>query len=92
MLILWFNYAMINIVFSIIYFGNLQIKIPKDIIGSVFGSILTIFSIINTLAAVASSYLVSIFSVATLIIIFSIVMLISYLFVYKLTSLKTTFD
>lgn len=92
MLILWFNYAMINTVFSIIYFGSLQIKIPKDIIGSVFGSILTIFSIINPLAAIASSYLVSIFSVATLIIIFSIIMLISSLFVYKVTSLKTAFD
>ena len=56
MLILWFNYAMINTVFSIIYFGSLQIKIPKDIIGSVFGSILTIFSIINPLVVVASGY------------------------------------
>ena len=50
----WFLYALINTIFSILYFGNIQIKVPREIIGSVFGTILTIFSLVNPFAAIMS--------------------------------------
>lgn len=88
----WFLYAMINTIFSILYFGNLQLKVPREIIGSVFGSMLTIFSLVNPLAAMLSGLLVSFFSIPTLVIALSLIMLLAVLFVPFLPNIERVFD
>ncbi len=92
MLILWFSYALINTIFSIIYFGSLQIKVPKKMIGSVFGSILTIFSLVNPLTAIVSGFLVSILPIAILIILFALIMIAAAITVQSIPNLKKAFE
>lgn len=91
-LVIWFSYAALNTIFSIIYFGHLQSKTPKKIIGSVFGTILTLFSLINPLAAIASNPLVIIFSPPVLIILMAILMLMAALLAASLPSIEDIFN
>lgn len=88
----WFLYALINMIFSILYFGNLQLKVPKEIIGSVFGAILTIFSLVNPLAAIMSGPLVAFFDIPLLIVVLSVLMLIAAISVRFISDIETVFD
>lgn len=88
----WFLYALINTIFSILYFGNLQIKVPREIIGSVFGTILTIFSLVNPFAAIMSGFLVSIFEIPILIVVLALMMLISAGSIRFLPEIETVFE
>lgn len=92
MLFLWFLYALFNTIFSILYFGNLQLHIPRAIIGSVFGALLTIFSLINPLAAIVSGFLVSVVSTPILVTLLSFIMLLTSVSVRWIPSLLTVFD
>lgn len=92
MLFCWFLYALINMLFSIIYFGKLQLKIPKEIIGSVFGAILTIFSLVNPLAAILSGVLASVFEIPTLIILFAMLMLLAAISIRFIPDIETVFE
>ena len=91
-LLCWFLYALINTVFSILYFGNIQLKVPREIIGSVFGAIITIFSLVNPLAAIVSSFLVSIFEIPMLIVLLSLLMLLAAGSIRFLSNIETVFD
>ncbi len=91
-LLCWFLYSMINTIFSILYFGNLQLKIPREIIGSVFGSMLTMFSLVNPLSAIMSGLLVSSFEIPTLVILLSMMMLMAVLGIRFLPDIETAFD
>ena len=91
-LVCWFLYALINTIFSILYFGNIQLKVPREIIGSVFGAILTIFSLVNPLAAIASSFLVSILEIPILIVLLSVLMLLAASSVPFLSNIETAFN
>ncbi|UAR97551.1 hypothetical protein K9F12_04155 [Staphylococcus pseudintermedius] len=75
MLLCWFLYALINTIFSILYFGKIQLNVPREMIGSVFGAILTLFSLVNPIAAIMSGVLVSHFKIPLLIILLSSLML-----------------
>lgn len=91
-LLCWFLYALINTIFSILYFGNIQLKVPREIIGSVFGAILTIFSLVNPLAAIVSSFVVSIFEIPMLIVLLSLLMLLAAGSIRFLSNIETVFD
>lgn len=91
LLILWGSYAVVNTVMSIVYFGSIQKSVPEYIIGSVIGSILTIFSLVNPLAAIASGYLTKFMSASTLIIVFSLLMLITSLLTVRVKDLNKAF-
>lgn len=91
-LLCWFLYSMFNTIFSILYFGTLQIKVPREIIGSVFGSMLTIFSLINPMAAILSGLLVSFIEIPILVILLSLTMLTAVLSIRFLPNIETVFD
>lgn len=91
-LLTWFSYSLVNTIFSILYFGNLQLKVPENIIGSVFGSILTIFSLVNPIAAIMSGFLVSILEIPILIIILAVIMMLAASSVRFLPEVKAVFD
>lgn len=92
MLAMWFSYAVLNTVFSIVYFGSLQVKVPKVIIGSVIGSILTLFSLVNPLAALTSGFLVIISPISILIIVFAVIMLSAAVAAGRLPSIQQAFE
>ncbi|EIT1271537.1 hypothetical protein L1G63_002327 [Staphylococcus pseudintermedius] len=92
MLLCWFLYALINTIFSILYFGKIQLKVPREMIGSVFGAILTLFSLVNPMAAIMSGVLVSHFKIPLLIILLSSLMLLAAWSIRFLADVETVFD
>ncbi|NBK46990.1 hypothetical protein EON06_04320 [Staphylococcus delphini] len=92
MLLCWFLYALINTIFSILYFGKIQLKVPRDMIGSVFGAILTLFSLVNPVAAIMSGFLVSLFTIPLLIVLLSSLMLLAAWSIRFLADVETVFD
>lgn len=92
MLLCWCLYALINTIFSILYFGKIQLKVPREMIGSVFGAILTLFSLVNPLAAIMSGFLVSLFKIPLLIVLLSSLMLLAAWSIRFLTDVETVFD
>jgi hypothetical protein len=91
-ILLWGGYAFFNTILSIVYFSSLQIKIPEHIIGSVIGTILTIFSLTNPLAALISPLLVESLSIPLLILAFGLVMFLMTLVVYLFIDVKEAFS
>ncbi|EGQ1687968.1 hypothetical protein EF805_07845 [Staphylococcus pseudintermedius] len=92
MLLCWFLYALINTIFSILYFGKIQLNVPRKMIGSVFGAILTLFSLVNPIAAIMSGVLVSHFKIPLLIILLSSLMLLAAWSIRFLADVETVFD
>ncbi|HAR6072635.1 TPA: MFS transporter [Staphylococcus pseudintermedius] len=92
MLLCWFLYALINTIFSILYFGKIQLNVPREMIGSVFGAILTLFSLVNPIAAIMSGVLVSHFKIPLLIILLSSLMLLAAWSIRFLADVETLFD
>ena len=92
MLLCWFLYALINTIFSILYFGKIQLNVPREMIGSVFGAILTLFSLVNPMAAIMSGVLVSHFKIPLLIILLSSLMLLAAWSIRFLVDVETVFD
>ncbi|UDV05795.1 MFS transporter [Staphylococcus pseudintermedius] len=92
MLLCWFLYALINTIFSILYFGKIQLNVPREMIGSVFGAILTLFSLVNPIAAIMSGVLVSHFKIPLLIILLSSLMLLVAWSIRFLADVETVFD
>ncbi|EKN7254848.1 MFS transporter [Staphylococcus pseudintermedius] len=92
MLLCWFLYALINTIFSILYFGKIQLNVPREMIGSVFGAILTLFSLVNPIAAIMSGVLVSHFKIPLLIILLSSLMLLAAWSIRFLVDVETVFD
>ncbi|EGQ1677874.1 hypothetical protein E4286_05250 [Staphylococcus pseudintermedius] len=92
MLLCWFLYALINTIFSILYFGKIQLNVPREMIGSVFGAILTLFSLVNPKAAIMSGVLVSHFKIPLLIILLSSLMLLAAWSIRFLADVETVFD
>lgn len=92
MLLCWFLYALINTFFSILYFGKIQLNVPREMIGSVFGAILTLFSLVNPIAAIMSGVLVSHFKIPLLIILLSSLMLLAAWSIRFLADVETVFD
>ncbi|EJF1330199.1 hypothetical protein LHE35_001844 [Staphylococcus pseudintermedius] len=92
MLLCWFLYALINTISSILYFGKIQLKVPREMIGSVFGAILTLFSLVNPMAAIMSGVLVSHFKIPLLIILLSSLMLLAAWSISFLADVETVFD
>ncbi|HGH0785880.1 TPA: MFS transporter [Staphylococcus pseudintermedius] len=92
MLLCWFLYALINTIFSILYFGKIQLNVPREMIGSVFGTILTLFSLVNPIAAIMSGVLVSHFKIPLLIILLSSLMLLAAWSIRFLADVETVFD
>ncbi|GAB0268660.1 MFS transporter [Staphylococcus pseudintermedius] len=92
MLLCWFLYALINTIFSILYFGKIQLNVPREMIGSVFGAILTLFSLVNPIAAIMSGVLVSHFKIPLLIILLSSLMLLAAWSIRFLADVETVFD
>ncbi|EGQ3065721.1 hypothetical protein RNT89_07505 [Staphylococcus pseudintermedius] len=92
MLLCWFLYALINTISSILYFGKIQLKVPREMIGSVFGAILTLFSLVNPMAAIMSGVLVSHFKIPLLIILLSSLMLLAAWSIRFLADVETVFD
>lgn len=92
MLLCWFLYALINTIFSILYFGKIQLNVPREMIGSVFGAILTLFSLVNPIAAIMSGVLVSHFKIPLLIILLSSLMLLPAWSIRFLADVETVFD
>ncbi|GAB0255707.1 MFS transporter [Staphylococcus pseudintermedius] len=92
MLLCWFLYALINTIFSILYFGKIQLNVPREMIGSVFGAILTLFSLVNPMAAIMSGVLVSHFKIPLLIILLSSLMLLAAWSIRFLADVETVFD
>ncbi|MDE9940164.1 hypothetical protein O0H37_07245 [Staphylococcus pseudintermedius] len=92
MLLCWFFYALINTIFSILYFGKIQLNVPREMIGSVFGAILTLFSLVNPMAAIMSGVLVSHFKIPLLIILLSSLMLLAAWSIRFLADVETVFD
>ncbi|ENR2655043.1 MFS transporter [Staphylococcus pseudintermedius] len=92
MLLCWFLYALINTIFSILYFGKIQLNVPREMIGSVFGAILTLFSLVNPIAAIMSGVLVSHFKLPLLIILLSSLMLLAAWSIRFLADVETVFD
>ncbi len=92
MMLCWFLYALINTIFSILYFGKIQLKVPREKMGSVFGAILTLFSLVNPLAAIMSGFLVSLFKIPLLIVLLSSVMLLAAWSIRFLADVETVFD
>ncbi|ELN1789697.1 MFS transporter [Staphylococcus pseudintermedius] len=92
MLLCWFLYALINTIFSILYFGKIQLIVPREMIGSVFGAILTLFSLVNPIAAIMSGVLVSHFKIPLLIILLSSLMLLAAWSIRFLADVETVFD
>ncbi|MGS4051352.1 MFS transporter [Staphylococcus pseudintermedius] len=92
MLLCWFLYALINTIFSILYFGKIQLNVPREMIGSVFGAILTLFSLVNLIAAIMSGVLVSHFKIPLLIILLSSLMLLAAWSIRFLADVETVFD
>ncbi|EGQ3351711.1 MFS transporter [Staphylococcus pseudintermedius] len=92
MLVCWFLYALINTIFSILYFGKIQLNVPREMIGSVFGAILTLFSLVNPIAAIMSGVLVSHFKIPLLIILLSSLMLLAAWSIRFLADVETVFD
>ncbi|EGQ4123807.1 MFS transporter [Staphylococcus pseudintermedius] len=92
MLLCWFLYALINTIFSILYFGKIQLNVPREMIGSVFGAILTLFSLVNPIAAIMSGVLVSHFKIPLLIILLSSLMLLDAWSIRFLADVETVFD
>lgn len=88
----WCLYALINTIFSILYFGNLQLRVPREIVGSVFGEILTIFSLVNPLAAILSGFLASIFEMPLLVILFAVLMLLAAASLRFIADIETVFE
>lgn len=91
LLVIWFSYAMTNTVFSIVYFSQLQSMLPKEMIGSVFGSLLTIFSFVNPVAATVSPLLVKLFSIPVSIMLLSGLMLAAAVAVNYLPDIQEVF-
>ncbi|EJG0207882.1 hypothetical protein C5464_RS08730 [Staphylococcus pseudintermedius] len=92
MLLCWFLYALINTIFSILYFGKIQLNVPREMIGSVFGAILTLFSLVNPITAIMSGVLVSHFKIPLLIILLSSLMLLAAWSIRFLADVETVFD
>ncbi|EKF8743199.1 MFS transporter [Staphylococcus pseudintermedius] len=92
MLLCWFLYALINTIISILYFGKIQLNVPREMIGSVFGAILTLFSLVNPIAAIMSGVLVSHFKIPLLIILLSSLMLLAAWSIRFLADVETVFD
>ncbi|EGQ2951613.1 MFS transporter [Staphylococcus pseudintermedius] len=92
MLLCWFLYALINTILSILYFGKIQLNVPREMIGSVFGAILTLFSLVNPIAAIMSGVLVSHFKIPLLIILLSSLMLLAAWSIRFLADVETVFD
>ncbi|HAR6539772.1 TPA: MFS transporter [Staphylococcus pseudintermedius] len=92
MLLCWFLYALINTIFSILYFGKIQLNVPREMIGSVFGAILTLFSLVNPIAAIMSGVLVSHFKIPLLIILLYSLMLLAAWSIRFLADVETVFD
>ncbi|HCT0500871.1 TPA: hypothetical protein K8043_002106 [Staphylococcus pseudintermedius] len=92
MLLCWFLYALINTIFSVLYFGKIQLNVPREMIGSVFGAILTLFSLVNPIAAIMSGVLVSHFKIPLLIILLSSLMLLAAWSIRFLADVETVFD
>ncbi|EHS7202756.1 hypothetical protein KWC92_001467 [Staphylococcus pseudintermedius] len=92
MLLCWFLYALINTIFSILYFGKIQLNVPREMIGSVFGAILMLFSLVNPIAAIMSGVLVSHFKIPLLIILLSSLMLLAAWSIRFLADVETVFD
>ncbi|EHV5249175.1 hypothetical protein K0T69_001551 [Staphylococcus pseudintermedius] len=92
MLLCWFLYALINTIFSILYFGKIQLNVPREMIGSVFGAILTLFSLVNPIATIMSGVLVSHFKIPLLIILLSSLMLLAAWSIRFLADVETVFD
>ncbi|MDF0312597.1 MFS transporter [Staphylococcus pseudintermedius] len=92
MLLCWFLYALINTIFSILYFGKIQLNVPREMIGSVFGAILTLFSLVNPIAAIMSGVLVSHFKIPLLIILLTSLMLLAAWSIRFLADVETVFD
>jgi len=81
----WAGYGFCNSIFSIIYFSIIQISTNPNQMGTIIGSVLTIFSISNPVAALINTPLSHIASVQTLIIFLSAIMLISSIPVFSHT-------
>lgn len=92
LLILWFAYALLNTVFSILYFGTLQLKVPREIMGSVFGALLTIFSLVNPLAALLSGFLVALLPIPYLVLLLAVIMVLAAVSVRFIPHIRTTFE
>lgn len=91
-LILWGSYALANTIVSINYFGSVQINTPNEIMGSVFGAIMSIFSLINPLAAISTSLISKFLTVPSQIILFSIIMILSSVSLSRIEGVKEAFS
>lgn len=91
-LLSWAMYAGVNTIVSILYFGSIQLKVPQEILGSVIGSLLTVFSLINPLAALLSPLLVQYLTLPVVIVLLGLLMLGLSVLVSNLFGLAKAFD
>lgn len=89
--VLWAVYASVNTLVSISYFSTVQKNTPEKIMGSVIGAILSIFSLVNPIAAVLTGYIVNYSSISTIVIVFALIMLITAIITFNVKGLKEKF-
>lgn len=80
---IWISYGVLNSISSVIYFSIIQISAKSKNIGLIVGSVLTIFSIANPVAALMSAPLVQIASVSEIIIALGTIMLLASIPVFS---------
>lgn len=81
--VIWISYGILNSISSVIYFSIIQISADPKNIGLIVGSVLTIFSISNPIAALMSAPLVQIASVSEIIIVLGTIMLLASMPVFS---------
>ncbi|KRL47652.1 hypothetical protein FD37_GL001913 [Levilactobacillus spicheri DSM 15429] len=82
--VIWIGYGVLNSISSVIYFSIIQISANSKNIGLIVGSVLTIFSIANPVAALMSAPLVRVASISEIVIVLGIIMLIASIPVFSL--------
>lgn len=79
----WLGYGICNATGSILYFSTVQLSVPNQHIGMVIGAILTIFSVANPIAAIASAPLSHLAATPSIVLCLGLVMMIAAIPVFS---------
>lgn len=90
--VLWAFYAIFNTIVSIVYFSNVQKNIPKDILGSVIGTIFMLFSLINPMAAALTPFVISYLMVWQVVVLSGGIMLVSIFIILIIKDIRKAFN
>ena len=90
--VLWAFYAIFNTIVSIVYFSNVQKNIPRDILGSVIGTIFMLFSLINPIAAALTPFVINYLTIWKVVVLSGGIMLVSVFIILIIKDIRKAFN